>query len=131
MTDASPTAPALRHVTSIRVEVDEPIDLGSGPDGWRRIVPIRSGTATGELSGRVLGGGADFQVLRPDGVTDLQARYPIQVDDDTVIEVVNTAIRAGAPEDIDRLMRGETVDPDRIYFRCVPGCAPRAAPGTG
>lgn len=113
-------APALRHVTTIRVEVDEPIDLGEGPDGWRRIVPIRSGTATGALSGRILAGGADFQVLRPDGVTELEARYPVVLDDGTLIEIVNHGIRAGSDDDIARLMRGEVVDPERIYFRCVP-----------
>ncbi|WEG09060.1 DUF3237 domain-containing protein [Microbacterium horticulturae] len=113
-------APALRPVSSIRVDVDEPVDLGEGSDGRRRIVPILGGTATGELSGRVLGGGADFQVLRPDRVTELEARYPIALDDGTLIEVVNRGIRAAAPDDIDRLMRGEIVDPDRVYFRCTP-----------
>ncbi len=122
------TAPALRHVTTLRVEVTEPIDLGEGADGWRRIVPITAGTATGELSGRVLPGGADFQVLRPDAVTELEARYPIELADGTLIEIVNHGIRAGSGADIDRLMRGEPVDPDRIYFRCTPRLrAPRGA----
>jgi len=114
------TLPGLRHVTTIRVAVSEPIDLGEGADGWRRIVPIESGTATGEISGRVLPGGADFQVRRPDGVTDLEARYPLELDDGTRVEVVNHAIRAGSPDDIERLMIGEPVAPERIYFRGTP-----------
>lgn len=121
-------APALRPVSSIRVNVGEPIDLGDGVDGRRRIVPILGGEATGELSGRVLGGGADFQVLRPDRVTELEARYPLVLDDGTIVEVINRGIRAGAADDIDRLMRGEVVDPDRIYFRCAPALrAPQGA----
>lgn len=115
-----PTAPALRHVTTIQVEVAEPIDLGEGADGWRRIVPIVSGSATGEISGRVISGGADFQVRRPDGVSELEARYPIEVEDGTRIEVINHALRAGEPSDIERLMAGVPVDPDRIYFRGSP-----------
>lgn len=122
MTDAPapPTAPELRHVTTIRVRVDEPVDLGEGADGWRRIVPIISGTAEGEIAGRVLAGGADFQVRRPDGVTELEARYPIAIDDGTVLEVTNIALRAGSPDDIQRLMAGEEVEPERIYFRGSP-----------
>lgn len=115
-----PIAPSLRHVTTIQVEVAEPVDLGKGADGWRRIVPIVSGSATGEMSGRVLPGGADFQVQRPDGVTELEARYPIELDDGTRIEVINHAIRTGERRDIERLMAGEPVDPDRIYFRGSP-----------
>lgn len=122
MTSASsvPTPPSLRHVSTIQVEVAEPVDLGVGADGWRRIVPIVSGSATGEITGRVLPGGADFQVQRPDGVTELEARYPLELDDGTRIEVFNHAIRAGAPADMERLMAGEPVDPDRIYFRGAP-----------
>lgn len=130
MTDAAstPIAPPLRHVTTIRVHVGEPIDLGEGADGWRRIVPIESGTAEGEIAGTVLPGGADFQVRRPDGVTELEARYPIAADDGTVLEVTNIAVRAGAAEDIQRLMDGEPVDPERIYFRGTPRL--RAPQGT-
>lgn len=117
---SAPIAPSLRHVTTIKVAVAEPIDLGEGADGWRRIVPILSGTATGAISGRVLAGGADFQVRRPDGVTELEARYAIESDDGTCIEVTNLAIRAGSAEDIERLMVGEPVDPERIYFRGTP-----------
>lgn len=122
MTDvpATPTAPPLRHVTTIRVRVGEPVDLGEGADGWRRIVPIESGTAEGEIAGRVLPGGADFQVRRPDGVTELEARYPIAAADGTVLEVTNIALRAGSADDIQRLMEGEQVEPDRIYFRGTP-----------
>ena len=117
---STPTAPGLRHVMTIQVSVSEPIDLGEGPDGWRRIVPIESGVVTGEITGRVLPGGADFQVRRPDGVTGLEARYPIELDDGTILEMTNEAIRAGSAEDIDRLMAGEPVDPERIYFRGTP-----------
>lgn len=124
----SVTAPALRLVSTIRVRVDEPLELGEGPDGRRRIVPILSGEATGEVSGTVLAGGADFQVLRPDGVTELEARYAIETPEGERIEIVNRGIRAGSPEDIARLMAGEPVDPDRIYFRCVPSL--RAGHGT-
>lgn len=122
MTDvaAPPIAPSLRHVSTIRVRVGEPVDLGEGADGWRRIVPIVSGTAEGEVAGQVLPGGADFQVRRPDGVTELEARYPIATADGTVLEVTNIAMRAGSSDDIQRLMEGEPVDPDRIYFRGTP-----------
>lgn len=117
---SQPAAPELRYVATIKVAVSEPIDLGEGADGWRRIVPIESGVVSGDLNGRVLPGGADFQVRRPDGVTVLEARYPIELDDGVLLEMTNEAIRAGSAEDIERLMADEPVDPERIYFRGTP-----------
>ena len=34
--------------------------------------------------------------------------------------VTNRALRRGSAEDVAKLVRGEAVDPSRIYFRCAP-----------
>jgi uncharacterized protein DUF3237 len=69
------------------------------------------------LSGRVLRGGADWQIVRPDGAADLQARYTIETDAGARILVASDGLRHGPPEVIARLARGEAVDPALYYFR--------------
>jgi hypothetical protein len=84
----------------------------------RRIIPILGGSVRGpRLEGEILGGGADFQVFRSDGVTMLEARYVLRTSDGDMIAVNNAGIRRGPPEAMARLGRGEFVDPGLIYFR--------------
>lgn len=113
--------PELRHVCDIDVSVGPIRDLGSMPHGRRRIIPILSGTVRGErLRGEVMPGGADWQYVRGDGVLELEARYSIRAEDGAEIVVVNRGMRRAAPEIMDRLSRGEPVDPTLVYFRTAP-----------
>jgi len=113
--------PTLTFIARIDIEVAAPIDLGVGDGPHRRIVPILGGTVRGpELNGIVLPGGADFQVLRTDTRTELEARYAIETDDGERVYIENFGIRSGSAEDIGRITRGEPVDPSRIYFRSSP-----------
>lgn len=110
--------PELRFAFEVAVEVHPPLDLGQTQAGHRRVVPIASGLVSGpRLQGRVLPGGADWQILRPDGTADLDARYTIQTDDGALIYVANRGVRHGPPEVLQRLNRGERVDPGSYYFR--------------
>jgi hypothetical protein len=112
------TAPELRFAFEIAVEVHAPLDLGHTQAGHRRIIRIEGGRVTGpKLQGRILPGGADWQILRQDGTADLDARYTIQSDDGALIYVVNRGVRHGPAEVLDRLNRGERVDPASYYFR--------------
>ncbi len=107
----------------MRVEITlEPIrDLGDTPLGRRRIIGIRGGTFTGpRLSGRILPGGADWQVIRSDGVACLDARYTLETSDGALIYVNNRGYRHGPKEVIERLARGEEVDPAAYYMRATP-----------
>jgi hypothetical protein len=67
-----------------------------------------------------LNGGADWQILRADGVTELEAHYQFRTDDGTLIYVKNTGIRAATPEIAARLAKGEKVDANEYYFRAMP-----------
>jgi hypothetical protein len=116
----SPGVPELRFAFELDVEVGAPLDLGQTQAGHRRIVPIEGGVVSGpRLAGRVLPVGADWQILRPDGTADLEARYTIQTSAGALIYVVNRGIRHGPPEVLARLNRGERVDPGSYYFRSV------------
>ena len=113
-------APELRVVTDLIADVTQPIDIGDIPQGRRRIIPISGGTVKGpRLNGRMLPGGADFQIWRSDGCTEIHARYVIETDTGKLIYVENTGLRHGPPEAMQRLAQGLPVDPALIYFRTV------------
>jgi hypothetical protein len=81
------------------------------------------------LSGRVLRGGADWQLIRrSDGFTDIDARYAIETEDGDIVYVTNVGIRHAPPEVMRRLNAGEVVDQSEIYFRAIPKFE-TAAPG--
>jgi hypothetical protein len=69
------------------------------------------------LQGRVVPGGADWQVVRPDGVLSIEAKYTLEADDGSLIMVTNRGLRHGPPEVIEKLTRGEAIDPSQYYFR--------------
>ena len=110
--------PQLDFVFAANVTVDAPLDLGDVAKGGRRIVPITGGDFAGpRMRGEVLPGGADWQVLRGDGVAELEARYTLRTDDGALIYVRNHGLRHGPPEVIAALAAGQPVDPARYYFR--------------
>ena len=98
-----------------------PQELGDTPQGRRRIIGITGGRFSGErLSGRVLPGGADWQVIRADGVADLDARYTLETSDGALVFVRNRGYRHGPAEVLKRLSSGEEVDPSLYYMRTTP-----------
>ena len=109
-----------KPIFRIHAELAEIIHLGATPYGDRRIVPITGGQVEGErLTGRILPGGADWQIVRADGAADIQARYTIETQAGARILVSSDGLRHGPADVIARLARGEEVDPDRYYFRTV------------
>jgi hypothetical protein len=114
-------APALRRFADLTVEVGAPIEVGAVGHGRRRVIPILGGRCEGDgWSARVLPGGADFQLIASDRMVRLEARYVLETDAGDRIYVKNDAVRTAAPEVMERLVRGEPVDPAAVYFRCVP-----------
>jgi hypothetical protein len=113
--------PEMVLVFELRAQVGAPLDLGPMPAGRRRIVPILGGTFEGSgIRGRIQPGGADWQIVRSDGVAELDTRYTLETDDGKLIYVQNAGIRRASPEVTAKLMKGEPVDPSLVYFRTVP-----------
>src|SRR5262249_5044130 len=103
------------------VEVTTPIDAGETGFGRRRIVPISGGRVAGPaFDGTILPGGSDVQITRPDGVSEIAARYIIETDRGTHVFIENTGVRLGSPEVMRRIAEGRPVDPADVYFRSVP-----------
>jgi hypothetical protein len=111
----------LHNLFKAEITLGSAQELGAAPLGRRRIVPITGGRFGGErLSGRVLAGGADWQVVRADGVADLDARYTLETADGALIYVRNRGYRHGPREVLERLSAGENVDPALYYMRTTP-----------
>lgn len=107
-------------IFTIRADLEAITSLGRTPYGERRVIGILGGTVRGaKLSGRILPGGADWQIIRSDGAADLKARYTIETDAGALIMVTSEGLRHGPPEVIERLARSDNVDPALYYFRTV------------
>ena len=111
--------PRLTRVYRLEVTIGQPLDLGEGPHGHRRIVPQTGGTFTGpELRGTLLpGASADWQTILPDGTALGDIRYTLETDDGELLYVQSRGVRHGSAEVLARLGRGEDVDPSEYTFR--------------
>jgi uncharacterized protein DUF3237 len=111
----------LRSLLSAEITLAPPQELGETPQGRRRIINITGGSFRGErLSGKVLAGGADWQVIRGDGVADLDARYTLETSDGALIYVRNHGYRHGPADVLKQLALGDEVDPSLYYMRTAP-----------
>jgi hypothetical protein len=107
-------APLMR----VAADVGEVVSLGPAPGGERRVVAITGGTFSGaEVAGEVLGGGADWQVKWDDGTLAIDAHYVLRERGGALIEVRSQGVRTAPPAVLERLARGDDVDPAEYYFR--------------
>jgi hypothetical protein len=105
-------------IFTIHAELEGITSLGRTPYGELRVIGILGGSVRGpKLNGRILPGGADWQIIRTDGAADIKARYIIETDDGARIMVTSEGLRHGPPEVMERLARGDNVDPAHYYFR--------------
>ena len=79
------------------IEVGERQNLGQSPAGQRFLVPILGGNFYGgpefkNFHGKVLPGGADRQILRSDGVKELDALYEMEADNGDIITIRNQVL---------------------------------------
>jgi hypothetical protein len=115
-----PEVPELKveYAFTVRATLAPPIVIGKGPDGLRRFIPITGGAFAGPLlSGKVVEGSGDWQIVRADGVLNVEARYTLETEDGTLIAVNNRGLRHAPPDVMDKLMRGESVPAGSYYFR--------------
>jgi uncharacterized protein DUF3237 len=117
------TTPVLetKYVFTITARIGEVTIAGETGHGVRRIIPIIGGEVRGErVNGKVCAFGADFQIIRPNELIDLEAKYAFETDDGATVYVENKGIRFGPLELLQKLKRNEPVDPKLIYFRTLP-----------
>ena len=115
------TPPGLRFAFAVKVKVGPIQDLGQTARGHRRIIDILGGEAQGpRFQGEILTGGADWQIVRPDGTIEVVARYTIRSESGALVYVQNDGLRVASPEVLARMSKGELVPFDSYHFRTAP-----------
>lgn len=115
------SVPQVEFAFTANITLGTVQEVGDTPHGRRRIIPITGGTFEGpSIHGTVEPGGADWQIIRPDNVAELEAKYTLRTNDGVLIYIVNRGYRHGPAEVIQRLSKGEEVDPKEYYFRASP-----------
>jgi hypothetical protein len=105
---------------TISLKANKPQTLGKTPVGDRRVVAVAGGSFEGpRLKGTVEEGGSDWILARPDGSLQLNVRLVLKTDDGALIGMTYQGYRRGPAPVIERLNRGEKVDPSEYYFRTI------------
>jgi len=114
--------PGITTEFLFKIALEVPVlALGETPYGERRVARFQGGSFEGpKLRGIVSSGGGGWILLRRDGVLDVEVRIVLETDDKHMIYMHWRGLRHGPKEVIDRLNRGETVDPSSYYFRTTP-----------
>jgi len=113
--------PQLEFAFTANITLGPVQELGTTPHGHRRIIPITGGTFDGpDIKGTVENVGADWQIIRADNVAELEAQYTLKTNDGVFIYIRNKGYRHGPVEVLQKLAKGEEVDPKEYYFRAAP-----------
>lgn len=121
-TAAAPPPPPLVFAFELHATVADPVVVGNVTHGLRRIVAITGGTVRGPMLNGIIvpNSGADWQLIQPDGFSELDTRYTLRSEQGQLVYVQNVGIRHAPSEVMQKLNAGQTVDPSLVYFRTVP-----------
>ena len=109
-----------RHLFTMRLQTLPILTIGQTPNGVRRIGTVTGGVFVGDrMQGKVLGGN-DWQMFRPDGSLTLDVRLVLESDKGETATMTYRGLRHGPADVIQRVERGETVNPASYYFRIAP-----------
>jgi hypothetical protein len=105
----------------MRLDVRPLLIVGATPGTYRRIGVVPGGSFEGDrLSGQVLDGNSDWQTVRSDRATTLDVRLVLKTNDDALICMSYRGIRYGPTDIMEKIDKGEAVDPACYYFRINP-----------
>ena len=112
----------LEHVFDIRIDFHQRLIFDAMPGGQKAAyTSVKSGTVSGpRLSGKVLDySGADWPIVRADGVVELNAHYVLEADDGAHIYIRNLGYVYGPRTTADSA-RSPANPAVTGYFRCTP-----------
>ena len=140
---ADAPVPGLEPAFTVTARLGPLEDHGATRAGHRRVVAIAGGRASflsvgrgldggldGGLDAEILPGGADWQVVRPDGTVEIDTRYSAVTAAGEYVHFRTSGVRSGPPGVLAALLAGEPVDPAAYYFRVavyLEASAPRLA----
>ncbi len=113
---------ATAHMFDMHIDVEpRVVNTGLSHLGSRVVASITGGTFEGErLKGSILPGGGDWLLFRTDEVTQLDVRLTLKTDDGAAIYMFYRGYRHGPVEVLQRLAKGEEVNPSEYYQRVAP-----------
>ncbi|GGN69386.1 UPF0311 protein [Actinoplanes lobatus] len=114
---SAPAIPGLEAAFDVEARLGPLEDHGATRAGHRRVVPIIGGRVSGLFTAEVLPGGADWQVVRPDGAIEIDTRYSARTANGSHVYIRTFGVRSGRPEILESLLRGDPVSPSDYYFR--------------
>ena len=84
---------------TLRLSTAPTQNVGAGPHGSRITYPITGGHFEGDrLRGKVLPGGDDWTLARPDGIVELDLRITLETDDGALVHLTFEGIRDDGTE---------------------------------
>ena len=112
------------HLFDIVIDLNPRLNIGAGPFGQRILFGAAGGSFEGpRLRGKVLPGGGDWALFRPDGAMTLDVRLTLRTHDEALVLmtyggrwITPPALRADMADPVRRYQ----VDPARYYFRTTP-----------
>ena len=116
MTPVAPV-PGLEPAFTVDARLGPLEDHGVTRAGHRRVIAVAGGRVSGVLDAEILPGGADWQLVRPDGAIEIDTRYSARTAAGEYVHFRTSGVRSGPPEVLAALLRGEEVDPASYYFR--------------
>jgi hypothetical protein len=114
-----PPTTGLERIFRAEVAVGRVDDYGLTSVGHRRVIQILGGRLSQGIDAEILGGGADWQVVRADGTLEIDGRYSARTRSGAFLYLRARGIRSGPPEVLAAILDGQAVEPDAYYFRTV------------
>lgn len=111
--------PGLERAFEVDAQLGPLEDHGMTRAGHRRVVPIDGGRVSGLFDAEILPGGADWQLVRPDGAVEIDTRYSARTGEGEYVHFRTSGVRSGPPQVLEALLRGEPVEPSEYYFRAA------------
>lgn len=109
--------PGLEPAFGVHVRLGPLEDHGVTRVGHRRVIPITGGAITGGITAEIVPGGADWQIVRPDGSVEIDGHYSARTPDGAHLLLHVAGVRSGPAAVLEALLRGDEVDPAEYYFR--------------
>jgi len=111
----------IRPLFVMNLVVNPMLVIGETPSGFRRVGVVTGGAFEGDrISGRVLDGSNDWQLVRNDGSTLLDVRLNLKTKEEELLTMSYRGIRHGPADVMKDIEAGIDVDPSRYYFRISP-----------
>jgi hypothetical protein len=111
----------LEHEFTYEAELTEPLMLGTGPYGTRLVVPVAGGSVKGDrVRGTLVGGGADWVLIGPDGWGRLDVRGQIKTDDGAILYISYGGLLQLTDKVMAAMASADETTFDDQYFRATP-----------